>query len=99
MKVGILGSGDVGKALAKGFSGIGDDVKIGSREGKPGTVTFKEAAQHGELLVLAAPWSAAKNVIDLAGAESFRGKIVIDAINPIKSLSPPELALGNTDSA
>src|SRR5581483_2526266 len=98
MKVGILGSGDVGKSLAKGFTGIGDDVKLGSREGKPGTVPFKDAAKHGELLVLAAPWAAAKNVIDLAGVENFKGKVVIDAINPIKSLAPPELVLGNSDS-
>src|SRR5436305_13797775 len=99
MKVGILGSGDVGKALAKGFTGIGDDAKIGAREGKPGTVKFDEAAKHGERLVLAAPWAAAKSVIDLAGVENFKGKVVIDAINPIQSLSPPQLALGNTDSA
>jgi predicted dinucleotide-binding enzyme len=100
MKVGILGSGDVGKALQKGFAGIGDDAKIGSREGKPGTVTFKQAAQHGELIVLAVRWDVAKSAIDLAGVESFKGKLVIDATNPLKQTpSGPALALGHTDSA
>jgi predicted dinucleotide-binding enzyme len=98
MKVGILGSGNVGKSLASGFVGLGDDVKLGSREGKPGTVPFADAAKHGELLVLATPWAAAKSVIESAGVENFAGKVVIDAINPIKSLAPPELAPGNTDS-
>ena len=31
MKVGILGSGDVGKSFARAFSALGHDVKIGSR--------------------------------------------------------------------
>ena len=31
MKVGIIGSGDVGKSLGKGFIAAGHQVKIGSR--------------------------------------------------------------------
>ena len=31
INVGILGSGDVGKALARGFAAVGHQVKIGSR--------------------------------------------------------------------
>jgi predicted dinucleotide-binding enzyme len=34
MRVGILGTGDVGKALGKGFITLGDDVKMSSREPK-----------------------------------------------------------------
>lgn len=34
MRVGILGTGDVGKALGKGFITLGNEVKMGSREGK-----------------------------------------------------------------
>ena len=34
MKVGILGSGDVGRALGKGFAARGHDVKLGSRNTK-----------------------------------------------------------------
>ncbi len=39
MKVGILGAGDLGKALGKGFINLGHEVKMGSRstdhEGTP----------------------------------------------------------------
>jgi predicted dinucleotide-binding enzyme len=31
MQIGILGTGDVGKALGKGFITLGHDVKMGSR--------------------------------------------------------------------
>ncbi len=31
MNIGILGTGDVGKALGKGFVGLGHEVRMGSR--------------------------------------------------------------------
>jgi lactate dehydrogenase-like 2-hydroxyacid dehydrogenase len=34
MNVGILGTGDVGRALGKGFVTLGHDVKMGAREAK-----------------------------------------------------------------
>ena len=112
MKVGILGSGDVGKALGKGFISRGHDVRIGSREpskldawvkengAKASTGTFEEAAKFGELIVFATLGHAVENVIELAGADSFDGKIVIDATNPLKNEPNklPELYVGHTDS-
>src|SRR5437867_1350779 len=67
MKVGILGSGDVGQALGRGFAARGHEVMIGSRnpkgeglakwlravKGKATTGSFEEAAKHGEVVVLA----------------------------------------------
>ena len=32
MKIGVLGSGDVGRRLADGFVELGDTIKIGSRD-------------------------------------------------------------------
>jgi predicted dinucleotide-binding enzyme len=63
MRVGILGSGDVAKALGRGFLKEGHEVMLGSRE--PGKLaswvresgkgassgTFSEAAKFGELAV------------------------------------------------
>ena len=97
MKVGILGSGDVGQALGRGFASHGHDVKIGSRTphsdklkawlgqvtGKASTGTFAEAAAHGEILVLATQGAAVEDAIDLAGREKFAGKVVIDTTNPL----------------
>lgn len=99
-KVGILGTGDVGKALARGFASRGCDVKIGSREKKGEFVTFKEAAQHGELVVLALKWSGTQNALELADAKSFAGKVVIDATNPLKEVDgrPVGLERGFSDS-
>jgi 8-hydroxy-5-deazaflavin:NADPH oxidoreductase len=114
LNVGILGSGDVGQALGRGFASHGHDVKIGSRTpnsdklkawlkqttGKTSTGTFAEAAAHGEILVLAAQGAAAENVIDLAGPEKFTGKVVIDTTNPLdfSKGSSPTLFVGITDS-
>ncbi len=83
-KVGILGTGDVGKALARGFASRGCDVKIGSREKKGELVTFKEAAQHGEIVVLALRWDGTENALKMADPSNFKGKVVIDATNPLK---------------
>src|SRR5207249_9440271 len=72
MRVGVLGSSDVGQALGRGFASRGHDVKVGSRspksealttwlkevKGKASTGTFEEAARHGETIVLATRGSA-----------------------------------------
>lgn len=85
MKVGILGSGEVGRALGKGFASGGHDVKIGSRspqsehlqtwlketKGRVSTGTPAEAAAHGDLIVLATLGEAAEQAIDLAGPRNF----------------------------
>lgn len=100
MKVGVLGSGDVAKTLAGGFLKHGHTVMIGSRSpakleewsGKsPGSSvgTFAEAAQFGELVVVAVKGNAAVEALTLAGAKNLAGKTVIDACNPIED-SPPE---------
>ncbi len=112
MKIGILGSGDVGKALGRGFVSRGHEVKIGSRDpkklegwvketgAKASAGTFAEAAKFGDLVVLATLWSGTESAIGLAGKESFKGKIVIDATNPLQMNpnGPPSLAVGHTDS-
>jgi 8-hydroxy-5-deazaflavin:NADPH oxidoreductase len=101
MKVGILGSGDVGRVLAAAFLQEGYEVMLGSRnpqkeevvkwkEEHPGgqTGTFAEAAAFGDILVLATKGTIVKEAIDLAGKENFTGKVVIDATNPIANEAP-----------
>jgi predicted dinucleotide-binding enzyme len=114
MKIGMLGTGDVGKALGKGFVGLGHEVKMGSRDGanpkmqawakevgrKASGGTFAEAARFGEVIVLATLWSGTEPALRLAGFESFAGKVVLDATNPLAFApgKPPALAIGHTDS-
>ena len=112
MKVGILGSGDVGKSLGKGFVKHGHDVMIGSRDtskldawakevGAKGSVgSFAEAAKFGELVIFATSGNAAESVVGLAGKDAFDGKIVIDTMNPLK-FEPnkmPTLSITGEDS-
>ncbi|HSP35303.1 MAG TPA: NAD(P)-binding domain-containing protein [Thermoanaerobaculia bacterium] len=110
-KVGVLGSGDVGKVLAAGFHSVGDEVKIGSREpqklaewaraaGKGvANVTFEEAAKFGDIIVLATLGQGTENAIRLAGPKNFAGKVVIDATNPLDfSTGMPQLYIGHKDS-
>jgi 8-hydroxy-5-deazaflavin:NADPH oxidoreductase len=98
MKIGVIGSGDVGRVLGAGFVGAGHQVKLGSRDpGKKEKVlewveqtgpkasagTFAEAAAFGEVLLLATLWSGTENALKLAGAQNFAGKVVLDATNPL----------------
>lgn len=113
-RVGVLGSGEVGRRLAAGFASRGHDVMIGSRD--PGkrelrewlsgdgagvaAGTFAETAEHGELLVLAVLGDVAEEVIADVGPDKFSGKIVIDAMNPLDFSAgfPPKLSISGEDS-
>jgi 8-hydroxy-5-deazaflavin:NADPH oxidoreductase len=113
-RVGVVGSGEVGRRLAAGFCSRGHDVMIGARDpGKPElrewlagdgagveAGTFAQAAAHGELLVLAVLGNAAEEAIADAGPESFSGKVVIDAMNPLDFSGgfPPKLSIAGEDS-
>jgi predicted dinucleotide-binding enzyme len=100
MKIGVLGSGGVAKALGSGFLKHGHEVVLGTRSpaklaewaGKQtGTVaigSFAEAAKFGEVLVLAVKGKAAADALRMAGAENLRGKPVLDATNPSEDAAP-----------
>ena len=102
MKIGIIGSGIVGRVLATGFLNEGHNVMLGTRNiGKEGVVkwkqenekgllgSFQETAQFAELVVLAVSGLVAEDAINLAGKEHFSNKIIIDTTNPIATV-PPE---------
>lgn len=101
MKIGILGSAEVGQALGEGFLQEGYEVMLGTRDvhkeevvkwkaAHPGAATgsFAETAKFGEMLVLACPGSAVESLVNLAGPGNFTNKIVIDATNPIDKGAP-----------
>lgn len=98
MKVGILGSGEVGRKLADGFIELGHQVKLGSRDPnqskitdwinkhdkeKASSGTFAETASFGELVVLATLWEGTAEAIRLSNSENLAEKIVIDVTNPL----------------
>ena len=111
MNIGILGSGDVAKALAAGFLKRGDAVMLGTREpekladwkaaagAKASVGSTARTAEFGELIVLATHGLATLEVIEAAGEGAFADKIVIDATNPIRQgADGPYLAIGLDDS-
>jgi predicted dinucleotide-binding enzyme len=98
MRIGILGSGDVGRALGAGFVARGHQVTIGTREpakldgwlkqqaGKQGSAavgSFADTAARCDLAVLATLWSGTEAALELAGPGNLIGKVVIDATNPL----------------
>ena len=98
MKVGILGTGEVGRALGAGFLKYGHEVLMGAREAgnekakawaasagpKAKAGTFADAVKFGDVIVLATLWTGTENALKLAGApKGFAGKIVIDVTNPL----------------
>jgi predicted dinucleotide-binding enzyme len=112
MKVGIIGSGDVGLKLASSFLELGHSVEIGTRN--PGKVaswvaehgnkasagSFSEAAAFGEIIMIATLWDGTASAIKMADAKNFTGKVVIDVTNPLDySKGEPRLVVGQTDSA
>ena len=99
-KIGVLGSGAVGKVLADGFLKHGYEVMLGSREpaklaawraaaGSRGAAgTFADAARFGDVVVVAVKGTAAEEVVRLIGPGTLSGKTVIDATNPITDAPP-----------
>jgi 8-hydroxy-5-deazaflavin:NADPH oxidoreductase len=114
MKIGVLGTGDVGRRLGAGLATRGHEVMMGSRDVDNEKLTawvrtsgpnarggsFAEAARFGEVIILATLWSGTENAIRLATPEAFANKVVLDATNPLVFTpgAPPSLALGHTDS-
>src|SRR5437764_2100360 len=95
MKIAIIGAGNVGGALAKTFSRAGHSVVIADRDpeeagqlaaqvGGTGTADLGRAASQAEAVVLAIPFAASAEQVCKAIAGQVKGKIVIDATNPLK---------------
>ncbi len=96
-RVGILGSGEVGRTLAGGFKKHGYEARIATRDpaklndfsAKSGVTSgsFADVAAWGEMLVLCVKGTAALGAVkELAGA--LKGKTVLDTTNPIAEAPP-----------
>jgi 8-hydroxy-5-deazaflavin:NADPH oxidoreductase len=99
-KIGVIGSGQVARALANGFLKYGHSVMMGSRE--PGKLSdwrskagqnasvgnFAETARFADIVVLAVAGTAAEDAVKQAQPVNLKGKTVIDVTNPI-SKDPP----------
>ncbi len=110
MKIGIIGAGNVGGALGRGWSRKGHEVFYGVRhpqdddtrkllrESGPAARAGSpaEAGEFAQVVVLATPWAAAEAALKSVG--KLKGKVLIDCTNPLK----PDLSgleIGHTTSA
>lgn len=90
-KIGIIGKGNVGSALARGFGHAGHDVQsVGQDPAK-----VRETAHWADIIVLAVPFEAMDDVLEAAGG-AIAGKTVIDATNALDGQM--NLAVGYTTS-
>jgi predicted dinucleotide-binding enzyme len=101
MRIGIMGSGVVGQALARGLARHGHEVRIGTRKdavedlpvGSPADVV-----EDAELVFLSVLGTAAVEVATGVG-DQLRGKVLVDTTNPLDfSSGQPGLFVGHTDS-
>jgi 8-hydroxy-5-deazaflavin:NADPH oxidoreductase len=96
MKIAIIGAGNVGGTLGKGWAKSGHEVVFGVRDpadpklkellaaagGPTKAASVKDAAASADVIVLTVPWGAAQDALKNAG--NLNGKILLDCTNPLK---------------
>ncbi|MGB8032828.1 MAG: NADPH-dependent F420 reductase [Nitrososphaeraceae archaeon] len=109
MKIGIIGSGNIGGTAAKLFVNAGHEVAISNSRGPESITslvksigpnikakTVEDAIKFSEVILLAIPWRKRQNLLSVS--ELFDSKIVIDAMNPY-SENFDVIDLGNSTSS
>lgn len=115
MKIAVMGTGMVGRALAGRLVELGHEVAMGSRSADNPTAvewsethgaksgTYRNVAETAELVLFATNGAALLDAARAAGAPALAGKVVIDVTNPLDTTTGafPVLIAGmsNTTSA
>ena len=79
MRIGIIGKGNVGRAMATGLSRVGNEIKYGHRDPKE---PVGEAAKWSEVTFLAVPYESVTEVAAVIGSLAD-GKTVVDVTNAV----------------
>src|SRR5689334_8266619 len=114
MRIGVLGTGSVGRTIASKLVELGHEVTMGSRSAESeglrewleGTGlgasggTFADAAAAAELLFNCTSGAASLDALDAAGPDNLAGKVLVDVANPLDLSAgmPPTLSVCNEDS-
>ena len=114
MKLGVLGTGQVGTTVATKLVELHHEVMMGSRSdtneaavkwaATNGSLasngTFAEAAKHGEIVVNATAGTASLQALATVDPADLDDKVLIDLANPLDFSAglPPTLAVCNADS-
>lgn len=109
MRIAIIGTGNVGGAIARGLKDKGHAVSFGARD--PDKTEVKAlatdtsadvalpavAAAGADLVILALPWGEAESAVKALG--DLTGKVVIDCMNPLgRTAAGMGLTVGHTSS-
>src|SRR5947199_5232893 len=109
MKIAIVGAGNVGGTLGRGWAQRGHEIIFGVRDAKDARIkkvlvstgmnssatSIAEAAGTADIIVLSVPWPA-EGAVKSCG--NLTGKILVDCTNPLKP-DLTGLALGHNTSA
>jgi predicted dinucleotide-binding enzyme len=114
MKIAVLGTGMVGRAIASRLVELGHETMMGSRTADNPSATawasdagalathgtFADAAAFGEIVWNCTSGAASIDALTAAGAEALGVKVLIDVANPLDHSRgfPPTLFVSNTDS-
>lgn len=110
MKISIIGAGNVGAAMARLLVSRGHHVTLSASSRTSARLAeaasasgaavadVVEAAQIGEVIVIAIPFSAVDAALRAEVSDALVGKVVIDATNPLAT-DYMSLTIGHTTSA
>ena len=96
MRIGIIGTGQVGNSLATGLADAGHEVMLGSRDPEQSRLLGwvegdsshrqvgrpRDAALFGEIVIIAIPGRLLPELPDVIGRDALDGKVVVDVTNP-----------------
>jgi 8-hydroxy-5-deazaflavin:NADPH oxidoreductase len=97
LKIGILGTGDVGNRIGSKLISLNHDVKMGSRTvdnpkavewakangAKASQGTFSDAAKFGDVIFNCTSGIASIDALNMAGGNNLSGKVLVDISNPL----------------
>lgn len=97
MRIGVLGTGRVGRTIASKLVEVGHDVRMGSRTADNANAVewvqtsgasasqgaFADAAAFGEVVFNCTSGAASLAALEAAGAESLEGKVLVDVSNAL----------------
>jgi predicted dinucleotide-binding enzyme len=114
MRIGVLGTGVVGRTIGSKLVQLGHEVTMGSRSADNESATawaseagenaahgtFEDAAVAGELVFNCTAGGASLDALAAAGADNLSGKLLVDVTNPLDFSAgfPPSLSVMGDDS-
>jgi 8-hydroxy-5-deazaflavin:NADPH oxidoreductase len=110
MRIGIIGSGNMGKALARHLAAAGHELRVSNLHGPESLArsasalghgiapaTVAEAVAFGDVVFLAVPYGAIDDVA--AAGHSWSGKVVVDVTNYYRQRDGAEIDPGEVSSS